>query len=141
MQANDSRLGSAANLSWTPVPQFGGVNDDGAYTVSNNRYNKISAKVYEGEAQITWTGKGTKIGPATFTGLPVTPATGATTFPAGHAYPIAMAGLTDGGSMMLAVSSGILLLMTQTTAAAAALTDANFTATTSIRIKWRVTIA
>lgn len=142
VQGNDSRLGSAANLSWTPVPQFGGVDDDGSYTINHNRYNKLSAKVYVGECQISWTGKGTKTGAFRIRGLPISVVTGSTIFPAGTVYAVSMVGLTAGGGLFVSFNSvNTLGVRTLTTSGSIDLTDANFAATSSIRLKWLAIIA
>ena len=141
MQGNDSRLGSASSLSWTPVPMFGGVADDGTYVVSNNKYNNISAKVYEGMAVITWTAEGTKVGNFSIGGIPVTPATSAVAMPVGQVRPFSMSGLTAGGALQLVSQTSSFVISVQTTTGTVEINDTNFTSTTSLRITWRLTIA
>lgn len=134
VQGNDARM-MTAPTTWTPIPMFGGVADDGTYTVEHAKYVKAGKKV-SGDCVIKWTAKGSKTGTFTLAGLPAA-GTSPYSSPAGNLSPTTdMTGLTAGTSIIACSYNAAILTFKKitTTTVVDALTDANFTNTTRITV-------
>ena len=138
VQGNDSRLAKAL-ANWTPVPQFGGINDDGTYSIGDNFFVEIGNLVFF-ECRITWTVKGSKTGVFTIAGLPRNAKTGSTAVGLSGSIVLASTtGLTPGYTMSMYTPAAGTIAFSTMGATGTALgtypTDANFTASTTIRIR------
>lgn len=129
VQGNDSRL-TKAPASWTPIPQFGGVNDDGTFAITVSNY-VISGKKVHLEGRIKWTVKGSKTGTFGVTNVPVA-ALASTERPIGIAL-IAAGGASTPSTIIIIATGSTLTFYIQGATAYSAITDANFTASTDIR--------
>lgn len=132
VQGNDSRLQSAI-ATWTPVPKFGGVNDDGTFVISQNRMTRAGKK-YTYDARIIWSAKGTKTGEFSMSGIVQAAATSGV--PAGWiACDAGMSGLTAGAAIVSVVTTLNVTFRKHVSGGLdIALTDANFTNASDIRI-------
>lgn len=131
---NSDNSGAAVFLSgsWTPALAFGGASAGLTYSSQVGSYTVMEDRVLF-DADLVLSGKGSSTGNAQITGAPFTQATGAGTAPANGATVLSgMTGLTGAGQFNM--SSGTLTLIQSAAAGQAAITDANFTDTSRVRL-------
>ena len=137
MQGNDSRLATVAT-AWTPEIRFGGVADDGAKTLSSNKYVRVG-KFVELEGRFAWTSFGTKTGVVTIAGIQVA-ASSQAAIPAGMAV-FTTGGASIAGAVIVRIVESTIYLDFQGTTAVTSLTHANFSNTSDLRFSMRYTAA
>lgn len=132
---NNSGSMTDMNRSFTPTLQFGSGSTGITYSVQSGTYERIANRL-NGEVKITLSNKGSSTGQAIIAGIPKTVKSGAVDNPSSVVYYDNMA--TISGTMFgrtPALSNG-LYLQAPGAATVAAITDSNFTNTTTITMSF-----
>jgi len=116
--------------TWTPTLQFGGGSTGITYGTRTGTYVRIG-NIVTVQMRIVLTAKGSSTGAVGITGFPFAP----NLFPACVIDSLSMASLTAGGAIFGFLSGTTLGVGTNGTTGRVSLTDANFTATSDLRLE------